>query len=68
MTVHISDKRFYKKSDSYAKKMKYTTSVFGASYDDYKNICKDKKLNEKNVIWYTNRDIQFKKSFRNRRK
>ena len=67
MTIHLSNRKFYKKNHSYAKKMTYTTSVFGASYDDYKRICNDKKLNEKNVIWYKNEDIQPKR-FRKRRK
>lgn len=68
MTIHLSKKDRYKKSDSYAKKMTYTTSVFGASYKDYQRICKDKKLNEKHVIWYANEDVQPKKRFRKRRK
>ena len=67
MTIHLSKKDRYKKSDSYAKKMTYTISVFGASYKDYKRICKDKKLNEKHVIWYTNEDVQPKKRFRKRK-
>ena len=67
MTIHLSNRKFYKKNHSYAKKMTYTVSVFGASYDDYKRICKDKKLNEKNVIWYKNEDIQPKR-FRKRKK
>ena len=50
MTIHLSKKDRYKKSDSYAKKMTYTTSVFGASYKDYQRICKDKRLKDKHVI------------------
>ena len=68
MTIHLSDRKKYKKNHSYSKKMSYTTSVFGASYADYKRICSDKKLNEKCVIWYKNEDIQPKRKFRKRRR
>ena len=68
MTIHLSNRKLYKKSDSYAKKMTYTTSVFNVSYKMYKDICKNKHLNEKCVIWYSNEDIQPKRKFRKRRR
>ena len=52
MIVHISDKTKYKRSDSYAKKMLYTSSVFGASYEDFKRIKSDPRLKSKYVVWY----------------
>ena len=52
MIVHISDKSKYKRSDSYAKKMLYTSSVFGATYEDYKRISADPRIKSKYVVWY----------------
>lgn len=54
MTIYLSDKKRYKKSDSYGKKMTYTTTLFNGSYDDYKAICKNPVLSKKCVIWYRN--------------
>ena len=52
MIVHISDKSKYKRSDSYARKMLYTNSIFGATYEDYKRISADPRIKSKCVVWY----------------
>ena len=55
MTVHISDRTRFRLKDGYAKKMGYTTSVFGCSYADYQAIKSDPYIKSKYVVWYTGR-------------
>lgn len=54
MTVYLSDKRLYNANDSYEKKMRYTTCLFGASEQDYNNIINDPYLKNNKVIWLLN--------------
>lgn len=54
MIVHISDRTKFKRSDSYARKMLYTSSVFGASYEDFLRIRGDPRIKKKYVVWYEN--------------
>lgn len=56
MTVHCSDKKRYRRGDSYAKKMAYTTSAFGCSYADFLRIKSDPYIKSKYVVWFTNRN------------
>lgn len=53
MTVHISERSRYKAKDGYAKKMGYTTSVFGCTYRDYQRIRSDPYIKSKYVVWYS---------------
>ena len=55
MTVHISERSRFRFKDGYAKKMLYTTSVFGCSYRDYPRIRKDPYIHSKYVVWYSGR-------------
>lgn len=52
MTIFLSDRSKYKKTDSYAKKMDYSTSIFGGTKSDFNRIRKDPYLKSKYVIWY----------------
>lgn len=54
LIVHISDRTKFKRSDSYARKMLYTSSVFGASYEDFLRIRGDPRIKKKYVVWYEN--------------
>ena len=58
MIVHVSDRSKYRKSDSYAKKMSYTTSTFGCDYGDFLRIKSDPYIKSKYVVWFTNRNKQ----------
>ena len=53
MIIHLSDRDKYKKKDSYSKKMRYTTTIFGGLYDDFLRIKKDKNIRKKKVVWYS---------------
>lgn len=53
MIIHLSDRDKYNKKDSYSKKMRYTTTIFGGSYDDFLRIKKDKNIRKKKVVWYS---------------
>lgn len=53
MIVHISDRSKYKRTHSYARKMLYTSSVFGATFADYKRIKADPKIRKKYIVWYS---------------
>ena len=55
MIVHVSDRSKYRKSDSYSKKMSYTTSMFGCSYEDFKRVKSDPYIKSKYVVWYSGR-------------
>ena len=54
LIVHISDRIKFKRSHSYARKMLYTSSVFGASYEDFLRIRGDPRIKKKYVVWYEN--------------
>ena len=54
LIVHISDRTKFKRSDSYARKMLYTSSVFGAAYEDFLRIRGDPRIKKKYVVWYEN--------------
>lgn len=54
MIVHISDRTKFKRRHSYARKMLYTSSVFGASYEDFLRIRGDPRIKKKYVVWYEN--------------
>ena len=55
MIVHISERRRFKAKDGYAKRMPYTTSVFGCSYRDYQAIRNDPYIRSKYVVWCSGR-------------
>ena len=54
LIVHISDRTKFKRSHSYARKMLYTSSVFGTSYEDFLRIRGDPRIKKKYVVWYEN--------------
>lgn len=53
MRIHLSDKKQFKKTDSYGKKMSYTTTLFGGSYKQFQSLKKDDCLKQKYIIWYS---------------
>lgn len=53
MIIHLSDRDKYNKKDPYSKKMRYTITIFGGSYDDFLRLKKDKNIRKKKVIWYS---------------
>ena len=53
MIIYLSDKKNYRKSHSYDKKMSYTVTMFNRDYKDYKRLCEHPKLKDKFVIWYS---------------
>ena len=54
LIVHISDRTKFKRNHSYVRKMLYTSSVFGASYEDFLRIRGDPRIKKKYVVWYEN--------------
>lgn len=52
MIIYIANKKDYKKSDSYSKKLNYTTTIFNASYAEYKSICNSPYCKKNCVVWY----------------
>ncbi len=52
MIIYIAKKKDYKKSDSYSKKMKYTQTIFNASYDEYKRLSNKPYFKQNCVVWY----------------
>ena len=52
MIIYIANKKDYKKSHSYSKKMNYTTTLFNRSYADYKKICNTPYFKNNCVVWY----------------
>jgi hypothetical protein len=52
MRIHIARKKDYKKSDSYSKKMGYSTTIFYASYDEYIRYKNIPFIKNNYVVWY----------------
>ena len=52
MRIFLSDKKQFKKTDSYSKKMSYSTTLFNGSYKQFKELKNDNVLKHRYVIWY----------------
>lgn len=53
MIIHLSDKKKYRKKDSYSKKMSYSITLFNGSWKDFQNLKKDKRITDKRIVWYS---------------
>ena len=53
MRIHISDREKYKFKDPYAKKMKYTTTIFGGDKKLFNEVRNNAHIKSKYVVWYS---------------
>lgn len=51
MTIHLSDKYLYRENDTYARKMTYTTSIFGATEEDYERLRNNAYVTSQYKVW-----------------